>query len=194
MLVVLLLLKYITKICKNSGRTKLTCGIMENGQYVWRWCFGSSRYCVLGWTRWPDEMWQVSLPYHTCGVHYKADRLSPCFVTELTFGFPGGTGGKEPTCQRRRHKRWEFNPWVGKIPWRRAQQATPVFLPGEYNGRGAWWATVHRVTKSRTQLKWLSTLTSGMCIIGFYGALPLFKIIVVKSMVKWFTIVTIFKV
>ena len=24
-------------------------------------------------------------------------------------------------------------------------------------GRGAWWATVHRVTKSLTQLKWLST-------------------------------------
>ena len=24
-----------------------------------------------------------------------------------------------------------FDPWVGKIPWRRAQQPTPVFLPGE---------------------------------------------------------------
>ena len=24
-----------------------------------------------------------------------------------------------------------FNPWVGKIPWRRAWQPTPVFLPGE---------------------------------------------------------------
>ena len=24
-----------------------------------------------------------------------------------------------------------FNPWVGKIPWRRARQPTPVFLPGE---------------------------------------------------------------
>ena len=24
-----------------------------------------------------------------------------------------------------------FNPWVGKMPWRRAQQPTPVFLPGE---------------------------------------------------------------
>ena len=24
-----------------------------------------------------------------------------------------------------------FNPWVGKIPWRRAWQNTPVFLPGE---------------------------------------------------------------
>ena len=23
-----------------------------------------------------------------------------------------------------------FNPWVGKIPWRRAWQPTPVFLPG----------------------------------------------------------------
>ena len=27
------------------------------------------------------------------------------------------------------------NPWVGKIPWRRAQQPTPVFLPGESHGR-----------------------------------------------------------
>ena len=24
-----------------------------------------------------------------------------------------------------------FNPWVGKIPWRRAWQLTPEFLPGE---------------------------------------------------------------
>ena len=24
-----------------------------------------------------------------------------------------------------------FNPWVGKIPWKRTWQATPVFLPGE---------------------------------------------------------------
>ena len=31
----------------------------------------------------------------------------------------------------KRHKRLGFNPWVGKIPWRRAWQPTPVFLPGE---------------------------------------------------------------
>ena len=24
-----------------------------------------------------------------------------------------------------------FDPWIGKIPWRRAGQPTPVFLPGE---------------------------------------------------------------
>ena len=28
-----------------------------------------------------------------------------------------------------------FDPWVGKIPWRRAWQPTPVFLPGESNGQ-----------------------------------------------------------
>ena len=28
-----------------------------------------------------------------------------------------------------------FDPWVGKIPWRRAQQPTPVFLPGESHGQ-----------------------------------------------------------
>ena len=44
----------------------------------------------------------------------------------------------------------EFDPWVKKIPWRRACQPTPVFLPGESHGQGAWWATVHRVAKSRT--------------------------------------------
>ena len=46
-------------------------------------------------------------------------------------GFPGGTSGKEPACQCRRHKRRGFDPWVGKIPCRRAWQPTPGFLPGE---------------------------------------------------------------
>ena len=31
-------------------------------------------------------------------------------------GLPGGTSGKESTCQCRRRKRCRFNPWVGKIP------------------------------------------------------------------------------
>ena len=50
-------------------------------------------------------------------------------------GFPGGASGKEPSCQCRRCKRSGFNPWVRKIPWRKAQQPTPVFLPGEFNGQ-----------------------------------------------------------
>ena len=50
-----------------------------------------------------------------------------------------------------------FDPWVGKIPWRRAWQPTAVFLPEELHGRGAWWAAVHRIAKSRTRLKQLRT-------------------------------------
>ena len=32
-------------------------------------------------------------------------------------------------------KRCRFDPWVGKIPWRRKWQPTPVFLPGESHGQ-----------------------------------------------------------
>ena len=50
-------------------------------------------------------------------------------------GFPSGTSGKEPACQCWRHKRCGFNPWVGKIPWNRKWQPTPVFLPEESHGQ-----------------------------------------------------------
>ena len=40
---------------------------------------------------------------------------------------------KNPTYQCRRQC-W-FNPWVRKIPWRRAWQPTPVFLPGKSHGQ-----------------------------------------------------------
>ena len=47
----------------------------------------------------------------------------------------GGSIGREAACQYRRHDRFRFDPWVGKIPWRRAWQPTPVFLPGESHGQ-----------------------------------------------------------
>ena len=75
------------------------------------------------------------------------------------WGVPSGACVKKPICQCRRHKRPGFDPWVGRIPWRRAWQPTLVLLPGNPMDRGAWQATVHRVTKSCIQLKWLSTHT-----------------------------------
>ena len=39
------------------------------------------------------------------------------------------------TWQCRRHKRCRLDPWIGKIPWRRKWQPTPVFLPGQSQGR-----------------------------------------------------------
>ena len=49
-------------------------------------------------------------------------------------GFPDCASGKEPACQYRRCKRPGFNPWVRKIPQRRAWQPTLVFFPGESHG------------------------------------------------------------
>ena len=48
-------------------------------------------------------------------------------------GLPGGASGKEPTCQYR-CMRCGFDPWVGKMPWRRPWQPTPVLLPGQSHG------------------------------------------------------------
>jgi len=65
-------------------------------------------------------------------------------------GIPGGTSGKEPACQCRRHERSGFDPWVGKIPWRRAWQLTSVFLPGKSHGQRSLGATVCGVAKGQT--------------------------------------------
>ena len=46
--------------------------------------------------------------------------------------FPDGASGKEPTCQ---YRRCGLDPWVGKIPWNKAWQPTPVLLPGEPHGQ-----------------------------------------------------------
>ena len=41
--------------------------------------------------------------------------------------------------------------------WIRKWQPTPVFLPGESQGWGSWWAAVYGVTQGRTRLKRLSS-------------------------------------
>ena len=50
----------------------------------------------------------------------------------MTNKVPRWLSGKESACQCRRH---EFNPWVGKMPWSRKWQPTPVFLPGKSHGQ-----------------------------------------------------------
>ena len=70
-------------------------------------------------------------------------------------GVPWWLSGKESACQCRRHR---FSPWVGKSPWSRNWQPTPVFLPAKPHGQrglvGLWsmglprvrhdWATKHQ--------------------------------------------------
>ena len=68
----------------------------------------------------------------------------------------GGTSGKGPACQCSRPKRCRFDPWVGKIPWRRKWQPTPVFSPGEFHREGRLEGYSAWGRKSQTQLKRLS--------------------------------------
>ena len=63
-------------------------------------------------------------------------------------GFPDGASGKEPTCQCRRHKKLGFNPWVGKIPGEGNCNPLQYTCLGKPMNRGAWWATIHGLTKN----------------------------------------------
>ena len=49
-------------------------------------------------------------------------------------GFPGGAVVKNLPASAGDARGW-FYPWVGKIPWSRKWQLTPVFLPGKFHGQ-----------------------------------------------------------
>ena len=56
----------------------------------------------------------------------------------------GNLEGKESAC----NVRCRFDPWVGKISWRRErllQYNTPVLLPGLFHDRGDWQVIIHGV-------------------------------------------------
>ena len=80
-------------------------------------------------------------------------------------GLPGSSVGKEPTCNAGDTGDLDSVPESGRIPWKRAWQPTPVFLPGESHGQRSLdspWdrkdrlqskgsqrqATVHGITKT----------------------------------------------
>ena len=64
-------------------------------------------------------------------------------------GFPGGASGKEPACN---------TGYPGSIPGLERSPGEGNGYPLQYSclensmDRGAWWATVHGVTKSQTRL------------------------------------------
>ena len=76
----------------------------------------------------------------------------------VILGFPGCASGKEHTCKYRRQRDMGSTLGSGRSggghdnPFQYSCLENPM-------DRGAWWATVHRVAKSRTWLKWLSTHT-----------------------------------
>ena len=63
--------------------------------------------------------------------------------------FPGSATGKEPACQFRRLKRRGFCPLIGKIPGGGHGRPLQYSCLKNPIDRVAWWAAVHKVTKSR---------------------------------------------
>jgi len=66
-------------------------------------------------------------------MNLNSDEICPPIPS--LYGFPRWLSGKEFTFQCRRLKRCGFDPWDGKIPWRRKSQPTPIFLPGKLHGQ-----------------------------------------------------------
>ena len=109
------------------------CGKLDDSSSTGLMSMWSSR-SVAGWTS------------HT---HWPAWYFFPRFIGQVVLVVKKKKNSPAKTGE----VRLVFDPWVRKIPWRRAWQPTPVCLPGEPHGqRGIWWATVHGVAKSWTQL------------------------------------------
>ena len=68
------------------------------------------------------------------------------------------------TKRKQNQKKIKQESWVRSLVWEdpleRQWQPTPLFLPGEsHRQRRVWWATIHGVAKSQTQLSDFHSLT-----------------------------------
>ena len=91
---------------------------------------------------------EAYLSLQDCPVPSILSSIKSCLLGKVHCTFPGGGSGKETVGQCRRQKKSRLNPWVRKIPSRRAWQPTPVFLPGQRNLAG--YSPYNRVPESRT--------------------------------------------
>ena len=113
-------------------------GLSSSGTYAERWLeeqsmqrptetgveLGESDFFTLicPFPSWPERLLVSSFGLILFPTH---------FIDHLV-SFPRWLSGKESACQCRRCR---FDPWVGKIPWRRKWQPTPVFLPIKSHGQ-----------------------------------------------------------
>ena len=79
-----------------------------------------------------------------------------CGKTHITWGFPGGSDGKEYACNARDRA---LIPGTGRSPGKGNGYPLQYSCLENVVDRGTWWATVRGVTKSWTQLSDLTILT-----------------------------------
>ena len=79
---------------------------------------------------WWSFLW-VAMPPQPLAPFW-AMRLA--LASGVMYGLPRWLSGKKSACQGKSPRRHGFDPWVGKIPWRRKWKPTLVFLPGKSHG------------------------------------------------------------
>ena len=94
---------------------------------------------VFMFRSWRSRRWDVTISGVSGQLGVQTDNPSQ-----------GGSGVRNPPAEDARDT--GLIPGVGRIPWRRKWPPSPVFLPENPVDRGAWWADVHGVAKSRTGL------------------------------------------
>ena len=68
---------------------------------------------------------------------------------QCTFFCKGASLVAQLVKNRLQCRRPRFDPWVGKIPWRRDQLPTLVFWPGEFHGLYSPWGCKESDTTER---------------------------------------------
>ena len=76
--------------------------------------------------------------------------------------------------------------------WRRKWQPIPVFLPGESQGRGAWWAAVYGVAQSRTRLRQLSSSINLCLYVGLLQFCGVFLYFLSLSLFNFLNLLLVF--
>jgi len=91
-------------------------------------------------------------------LHWRGQKYHHPFI--LPFGLPWWLRGKEPTCNA---GNTGLTPQLGRFPWSRKWQPTPVFLPEEFHEQRSLVGYSPRRGKELDTTEWVSTHTAHTC-------------------------------
>ena len=103
--------------------------------------------CCSPWAESDTTEWTTATDVSQWALRELRKEKNACHLAAIFADFSGGSDSKKSTCNFRRPG---FNPWVGKILWRKKWQPTPGLLLEESHGQRSLAAMVLGVSKSQT--------------------------------------------